>query len=148
MSSAIDFRRICRRRPEEGAVDSQPYSALVSSSQGMIAPMYVKIATFKSVSMTSWKNARPSSARWSRRQRTRDGRAHLEGVVFGFQSVRVVPGEGVSDDEAAQQVVAAEHADDAEREEGQGDAVRKEGLVVDPEPRTGVLESDPRESDG
>jgi hypothetical protein len=51
-------------------------------------------------------------------------RTDLESVVLGFQSVRVVPSERVSDDEAAQQVVAAEHADDAEREEGQADTVR------------------------
>lgn len=74
-------------------------------------------------------------------------RTDLESVVLGLQSVRVVPGERVSDDEAAQEVVAAEHADNAEREEGQADTVRQEGLVVNPKPRPGVLESDPGDSD-
>jgi hypothetical protein len=46
----------------------------------------------------------------------------LKGVVFRLDPEPVIPSEAVADDEAAEDVVRAEYTDDAESEEGQGDA--------------------------
>jgi hypothetical protein len=46
----------------------------------------------------------------------------LKGVIFRLDPEPIIPSEAVADDGAAEDVARAEYADDAESEEGQGDA--------------------------
>lgn len=55
----------------------------------------------------------------------------LEAVFLAADAEPVVPGEGVANDEAAEDVVRADDADPADGEEGEGDTEREEGFTVD-----------------
>ena len=77
----------------------------------------------------------------SLRERTIGGTTtDLESLVLRLEAVKVVPADAVADDEARQQVVAAQEPDNAERKEGEADAVRQEVVVVDQVVQLGVLE--------
>lgn len=57
--------------------------------------------------------------------------ALLERLLLRLLTEEVVPSHGITKDEAAEEVIRADHADDTQREEGDGHTVEDEGLVVD-----------------
>lgn len=57
--------------------------------------------------------------------------ALLERLLLRLKTEKVVPCHGISEDEAAEDVVRADHTHHAEGEEGDGNAVEDKRLVVD-----------------